>query len=181
MLTKSKNFTGNEHPGGEQQGKETQENCSATQLAVSGFTATGLVSRLSLANHLAWPKFHPTPSPSWWPVPLSDKMDFSVRASGQLAGHTISSLLLALPNSPGQFWGAAPSSLWEPPVVRQFRQADIIVPCLGGRFWSTVPKQICATLSRVQLFATHGLQPIRSLCLWGFSGKNTGVSCHFLL
>ena len=32
-------------------GKETQENSSATWLAVSGFTVMGLVSRLSLANH----------------------------------------------------------------------------------------------------------------------------------
>ena len=35
--------------------------------------------------------------------------------------------------------------------MRQFRQADIIVPGLGGRFWSTVPEQICATLSHVRL------------------------------
>ena len=27
----------------------------------------------------------------------------------------------------------------------------------------------------------HGLQPIRFLCPWDFSGKNTGVGCHFLL
>ena len=27
----------------------------------------------------------------------------------------------------------------------------------------------------------HGLQPIRLLCPWDFSGKNTGVGCHFLL
>ena len=30
-------------------------------------------------------------------------------------------------------------------------------------------------------FATHGLQPIRLLCPPDFPGKNTGVSCHFLL
>ena len=28
---------------------------------------------------------------------------------------------------------------------------------------------------------THGLQPIRFLCLWDFPGKYTGVGCHFLL
>ena len=33
------------------EGKGTQENCSASWLAVSGFMAMGLVSRLSLANH----------------------------------------------------------------------------------------------------------------------------------
>ena len=27
----------------------------------------------------------------------------------------------------------------------------------------------------------HGLQPARLLCPWDFSGKNTGVGCHFLL
>ena len=36
------------------------------------------------------------------------------------------------------------------------------------------------SLSHVQLFATHGLQPAR-LCPWNFPGKNTGVSCHFVL
>ena len=37
--------------GGEQQGKGTQENCSAIWLTVSAFMVMGLVSRLSLANH----------------------------------------------------------------------------------------------------------------------------------
>ena len=41
----------NWHPGGEQQGKGTQENCSATWLAVLGFVVRGLVSGWSLANH----------------------------------------------------------------------------------------------------------------------------------
>ena len=27
----------------------------------------------------------------------------------------------------------------------------------------------------------HGLQPTRLLCPWDFPGKNTGMSCHFLL
>ena len=27
----------------------------------------------------------------------------------------------------------------------------------------------------------HGLQPTRLLCPWNFTGKNTGVGCHFLL
>ena len=27
----------------------------------------------------------------------------------------------------------------------------------------------------------QGWQPTRLLCLWDFSGKNTGVGCHFLL
>ena len=37
--------------GGEQEGKGTQENCSATWLAVLGFMVMGLISGLSLANH----------------------------------------------------------------------------------------------------------------------------------
>ena len=48
---KARDFIGKGHPGGEQQGKGTQENCSATWLAVSGFMVMGLVSELSLANH----------------------------------------------------------------------------------------------------------------------------------
>jgi len=38
-------------PGGEQEGRGTQENCSAAWLAISGFMVMGLVSGWSLANH----------------------------------------------------------------------------------------------------------------------------------
>ena len=48
---KAKDFIGKGHPGGEQQGKGTQEDCSVTWLAVLAFMVTGLVSVLSLANH----------------------------------------------------------------------------------------------------------------------------------
>ena len=51
MLTKSRDFIGKGRPGGEQQGRGTQENSSATWLAVLGFMVMGLVSGLSLANH----------------------------------------------------------------------------------------------------------------------------------
>ena len=37
------------------------------------------------------------------------------------------------------------------------------------------------SLSHVQLFATHGMQPTRLLCPCNSPGKTTGVSCHFLL
>ena len=50
MLTKQETI-GRRHPGGEQQGKGTQENCSAMWLTVSGFMVMGLVSGWSLANH----------------------------------------------------------------------------------------------------------------------------------
>ena len=49
MLTKQETLLGRGALGGEQQGKGTQENCSASKLAVSGFM--GLASGLSLANH----------------------------------------------------------------------------------------------------------------------------------
>ena len=43
------------------------------------------------------------------------------------------------------------------------------------------PVHMCCCFSRVQLFATHGLQPTRLLCPWDSPGKNTGVGCHVLL
>ena len=48
---KARDFIGKGHLGGEQQGKGTQENCSASWLIMSGFMVMGLVSRWSLANH----------------------------------------------------------------------------------------------------------------------------------
>ena len=48
---KARDFIGRGHPGGEQEGKETQEHCSVTWLAVSGFMVMGLVSGWSLASH----------------------------------------------------------------------------------------------------------------------------------
>ena len=42
---------GKGHPGGEQEGKGTRENCSAAWLTVSGFIVMGLVSGWFLANH----------------------------------------------------------------------------------------------------------------------------------
>ena len=51
MLTEQKTI-GKGYLGGEQQGQGTQENCSATWLAASGFMGMGLVSRLSQASLL---------------------------------------------------------------------------------------------------------------------------------
>ena len=48
---KARDFIGKGYPGGEQQGKGTQENCSAAWLTVSGFMVMGLVSGWPLANH----------------------------------------------------------------------------------------------------------------------------------
>ena len=35
--------------------------------------------------------------------------------------------------------------------------------------------------SRVPLFGTHKLQPMRLFCPWNSPGKNTGLGCHSLL
>ena len=48
---KARDFIGRRHWGREQQGKGTQENCSAMWVTVSGFMFMGLASGLSLANH----------------------------------------------------------------------------------------------------------------------------------
>ena len=48
---KARGFFGKGIQGGEQQGKGTQENCSATWLVVSGSLVMELVSGSSLANH----------------------------------------------------------------------------------------------------------------------------------
>ena len=64
------------------------ENCSATDwLTVLGFMVMGLVSGLSLANHLAWPLFGLTQGPSCWRMHLSAKMDSNVKDFGRLVGH----------------------------------------------------------------------------------------------
>ena len=55
--------------------------------AVSGFMLVGLVSKLSLASHLAWPMFGLTQGPSLWPGRLFAKMDSSAKDSGRLTGH----------------------------------------------------------------------------------------------
>ena len=50
MLTQQQTFWGRD-TGGEQQGKGTQENCSAMWLVVSGFRVKGFVFGFSLVNH----------------------------------------------------------------------------------------------------------------------------------
>ena len=65
---------GKGHPGGEQEGKGTQENCSAIWLTVLGFMVMRLVSGLS--RHLIQ-------NPSWWRMHCSAKMDTSEKDSGR--------------------------------------------------------------------------------------------------
>ena len=47
--------------------------------------------------------------------------------------------------------------------------------------WSGPCLLACACFSRIQLFATPSTVSHQLLCPWDFPGKNTGVSCHFLL
>ena len=51
MCCKKRDLIGRGCPGGEQQCKGNQEDCSAMWLAVLGSMVLGLVSRVSLANH----------------------------------------------------------------------------------------------------------------------------------
>ena len=63
-------FIGKRCLGGEQQGKGTQEDRSATWVAASGFMVMGLVSRLSLANHSdsgCFQGVHAIAQPRWMP------------------------------------------------------------------------------------------------------------------
>ena len=43
------------------------------------------------------------------------------------------------------------------------------------------PFVCCAVLCSVASVMTNFLQPVRLLCPWDSSGKNTGVGCHALL
>ena len=83
MLTKQETLLGRGPPGGEQEGKGAQENCSVTWLAVPGFMVTGLVSGLSLAN--------PSDSESFLVVHALFSQDGSQREGfWEVAGHVVS-------------------------------------------------------------------------------------------
>ena len=51
-------------------------------------------------------------------------------------------------------------------------------PALAGRFYMCTIR-VCSVMSNS--LQPYGLQPARPFCSWTFSGKNIGVSCHFLL
>ena len=109
-----------------------------------GVVVMGLVSRLSLDSHLAWPT---TQGPSLWREQLSAKMDSSMKDSGRLVRHIMGWCLLS-PSGPS---GILPVSFLRqhqapyqegPPGVRQLLQVVIIVPGPGRRFLSEVPEQL---------------------------------------
>ena len=125
---KARDFIGKGHPGGEQQGKGTQENCSATWLAVSSFMIMGLVSRLSLANY--------SDSESFLVVHALFSQDgWQTEGFWEVVGHVVSPFDLSrtLPVVGGLL---VPYSLPGPAVVKQLMQIITMVPGQGGRFQS---------------------------------------------
>ena len=125
---KARDFIGEGHPGGDQQGKGTQENCSAAWLPVSGFMVMGLVFGLSLASH--------SDSKSFLVVhALFSQHGCQREGFWEVVGQVVSPFDLSrtLPVGEGLL---VPCSLPEPPVVKQLMQIVTMVPGQGGRFQS---------------------------------------------
>ena len=80
LADKARDFIGKGHPGGEQKGEGTQEDCSAMWLTVLDFMVMGFVSGLSLAHH--------SNSGSFLVVRGSRRMVSNEKDSGRLVGHT---------------------------------------------------------------------------------------------
>ena len=128
MGDKERDFIGKGHLGGEQQGKGTQENSSATWLAVSGFMVMGLVSGLSSANL--------SDSESFLVVHAVLSQDGCQRAGfWEVVGHVVSPFDLSrtLPVGGGLL---VLCSLAGPPVVKQLMHMVTMVPGQGGQFQS---------------------------------------------
>ena len=125
---KARDFIGKGHLGGEQQGKGTQENCSAVWLTVSSFMVTGLVSGWSLASH--------SNSESFLVAHASLSQD-GCQQEGfrEVDGHAVSPLDLSrtLPVGCGLL---VPYSLSGSPVIKQLMQMVTMVPGQGGRLQS---------------------------------------------
>ena len=125
---KARDFMGKGDPGGEQEGKGTQENCSVTWLAVSGFMVMGLVSGSSLANHSdseSFPVVHALFSQDgcqgegFWEVVREVVSPFDLSWTLPVGGGLL-----------------VPCSLPGPPVIKQLIQMVTMVPGQGGRFQS---------------------------------------------
>ena len=125
---KARDFIGKGHPGGEQKGKGTQENCSVIWLAVSGFMVMGLVSGLSLANH--------SDSESFLVVHALINQDGCQREGfWEVVGQVVSPFDLSRTLLVGGGL-LVPCSLPGPPVVKLLMQIVTVVPGQGGRFQS---------------------------------------------
>ena len=125
---KAKDFIGKGHPGGEQQGKGTQEDCSVTWLAVLAFMVTGWVSVLSLANH--------SDSGSFLVTHASFSQDGCQRGGfWEVDGHSVSPFDLSWPLLVGGGL-SVPCSLPGPPVLKQLIHMVTMVPGQGGWFQS---------------------------------------------
>ena len=65
---------------------------------------------------------------------------------------------------------------------RKEGEGDIILKLeMNCHIYHPSVKMCVPSHSVVSHSETQGLEPARLLCPWDFSGKNTGVSCHFLL
>ena len=127
MLTKQENFIGKGHPGGEKEGKGTQENSSVTWLAVLGFMVMGLFSGLSLANHFD--------SESFLVVHALFGQDGCQRGFWEMVRHVVSPFDLSLTLLVGGGLLVL-CSLAGPPVVKLLMQMVTMVPGQGGQFQS---------------------------------------------
>ena len=124
---KARDFIGKGHPGGDQGGKGTQENSSASS-AVSGFMVMGLVSGLSLANH--------SDSESFLVVHALFSQDGCQREGfWEVVGQVVSPFDLSwiLPVGGGLL---VLCSLAGSPVLKQLMQMVTMVPGQGGWFQS---------------------------------------------
>ena len=125
---KARDYIWKECPGGEQQGKGTQENCSATWLSVLGFMVMGLVSGLSLANH--------SHSESFLGVHSSLRQDgWQWEGFWEVVRHVLSPFDLSQTLLVGGGLLVL-CSLLGPPVVKQLMQMVTMVPGQGERFQS---------------------------------------------
>ena len=114
-------------PGGEQQGKGTQENSSVTRLAVSGFMVMGLVSGLSLANH--------SDSRVLPGGPLFSQDGCQREGFWEVVRHVVSPFDLSRTLLVGGGL-LVPCSLPGPPVLKQLMQMVTMAPGQGGWFQS---------------------------------------------
>ena len=145
-------------PGREQQGKGTQENCSAMRLSFMGM---GSISRLSLARHLARPVLSLAQSPSWRHMHLLAKRDSSAQGSWEF-GHLL--LPTHPPKSSRFVFRAVPCSLLGPPAVRQLMQGLLLCLAKMGSFSQCSPKSFCGNYAPTRFLFSTFLYVLILLC-----------------